>query len=232
VRRSHRLAAAELASFVVEVPHPSHLPPDSPLLAPAPRVVWAELFGNEHPVEIEVGFGKGLFLVTQGEARPATNFFGIEIERKYVMHTAERLARRKLPNVRLACTDARWFLRERVHEASVAAMHVYFPDPWWKKRHKKRKLLTPEFVAQCVRVLQDGGHLQFATDVADYYAESMEILRGTSGLHELPTPGDEAPGTNFERKYRAEGRAIHRALFEKLLLPSPWGRGAGGEGEE
>ena len=115
-------------------------------MSPAP-LDWLALFGNANPVEIEVGFGKGLFLLNESRRQPQTNFLGIEVERKYVLLTADRLARRGAANVRLACTDAHWLLRDRVRAGSVAAVHVYFPDPWWKHRHRKRRLLTVEFAA-------------------------------------------------------------------------------------
>jgi tRNA (guanine-N7-)-methyltransferase len=174
-----------------------------------------------HPVEIEVGSGKGLFLVTVGLARPDTNFLGIEIERKYALYTATRLAKRGLGNVRVACADARRFLSERVPGASVQAVHVYFPDPWWKTRHRKRRLFTAEFVEQCARVLQFGGCMHVATDVADYFGVMLELLRGRPELAEMPPPEAAAPRhdldylTNFERKYRQADKAIHRALFRK-----------------
>ncbi len=216
MRASTRIPSEELTPFLLDVPHPGRLPPDSPALAPSPPISWRDLFGNEHPVEIEVGFGKGLFLLTQGQARADTNFLGIEIERKYVLLTATKIAQQKLPNVKLACTDARWCLKERVAESSVAAVHVYFPDPWWKKRHKKRKLLTRAFAEQVGRVLQAGGRLRFATDVAEYYEESLTMLKDVAALRSLPSPvADEQSVTNFERKYRQEGRPIYRALFEK-----------------
>jgi tRNA (guanine-N7-)-methyltransferase len=215
VRASRRLPLEAVAPYLVDVPHPGHLPPEAPLLAPAPPIDFRILFGNEHPVEIEVGFGKGLFLVTQAAARSATNFLGIEIERKYTLFTASRLARRGLTNVKLACTDARWFLKERVTDASVTAMHVYFPDPWWKKRHRKRKLFTRDFAEQCARVLIAGGGLHFITDVADYFAETIEMLRDVPRLVPLSSDAMGENLTNFERKYRLEGRAIHRALYEK-----------------
>lgn len=215
MRSPHRLPLEALTPFLLDVPHPGRLPPDSPCLAPSPPLDWCALFGNDHPVEIEVGFGKGLFLVSQGVARPDVNFLGIEIERKYVLTTATRVATRLLANVKLACTDARWFLKERVPEASVAALHVYFPDPWWKTRHRKRKLFTLDFALQCARVLTGGGRLHFITDVADYFAETVEMLKSVPRLRPLPMPTDEGEAlTNFERKYRAEGRPIYRAFYE------------------
>ncbi|HZZ80628.1 MAG TPA: tRNA (guanosine(46)-N7)-methyltransferase TrmB [Gemmataceae bacterium] len=215
MRSSQRVPLEALQPFLVDVPHPTHLPPDSPLLAPVPPFSWQTLFGNDRPVEIEVGFGKGLFLVNQGTTRPDTNFLGIEIERKYVLFTASRVARRNLPNVKLACTDAKWFLRERVSEASVSAVHVYFPDPWWKTRHRKRKLMTRDFAEQIARVLHVGGCLHFITDVADYFAETTAMLADVPALAAIETPDAGEALTNFERKYRKEGRPIHRAFYEK-----------------
>lgn len=215
MRASRRLPVEVLTPYLLDMPHPGHLPPASPLLAPMPPVVWHDIFANDHPIEIEVGFGKGLFLTTQGEARPGVNFLGIEIERKYTLVGADRLARRKLGNVKVCCTDARWFLRERVVPGSVSAVHVYFPDPWWKTRHRKRKLFTRDFAEQCVRVLRPDGLLHFATDVEDYFVESLDIVREVPALTMLPTPEAPAEGlTNFERKYREEGRPIYRALWQ------------------
>ena len=215
-RASRRLPAEALAPYLVDVPNPRKLPPDSPKLAPVPPIAWDALFGNRHPVEIEVGFGKGMFLTNQGTARLDTNFLGIEIERKYVLMTASRVAKRQLANVKLACTDASWFLKERVIASSVAAIHVYFPDPWWKTRHRKRKLFTRAFAGECARVLAPGGRLHFATDVEAYFAETLEMMKDVPALQTQPTPDVSEALTNFERKYREEGRPIYRALFEKL----------------
>jgi tRNA (guanine-N7-)-methyltransferase len=189
VRTSRRLPLETLAPYLVDVPHPGFLPPDSALLAPTPPIDWRLFFGNDQPVEIE---------------------------RKYVFVTATRLAQAAVANVKLACTAARWFLRERVAAGSVSALHVYFPDPWWKNRHRKRKLFTRDFAEECVRVLKESGRLHFVTDVADYFAESIEMLKDVPALRPLPvTQPDEEYLTNFERKYRLEGRAIYRALYEK-----------------
>jgi tRNA (guanine-N7-)-methyltransferase len=139
VRRSRRLPAEALAPYSVAVPDP-----------PTP-LDWRMIFGNANPVEIEVGFGKGLFILTASQARPEVNLLGVEIERKYCLYTATRIAKRRLLNVRIVHADARPFLRDCVAAQAVQAVHVFFPDPWWKKRHHKRRLFTAAFVAECAR---------------------------------------------------------------------------------
>src|SRR5262249_1630393 len=151
MRGSNRLPLEALQPYLLEAPDPPR------------QLAWDAVFGNDHPVEIEVGFGKGLFLVTTAQAHPEHNFLGIEIVRKYQLFTATRIAKRGVQNVRLAKADARLFLRDLVAAESVHGMHVYFPDPWWKKRHQKRRLFTSEFIEQCARVLKPGGRLNIAT---------------------------------------------------------------------
>jgi tRNA (guanine-N7-)-methyltransferase len=199
----------ELTPYLLEVPD-----------APAP-LAWQAVFGNTLPVEIEIGFGKGLFMITAAQACPEVNFLGIEIARNYQLFTATRLAKRGLRNVRLAKADARQFLRDHIATASCQAIHVYFPDPWWKKRHVKRRLFTPEFVAQCERVLRSAGHLHVVTDVEDYARVITELVATQSRLRSLPPPGLHDPAhdldylTNFERKFRKAGRQIYRMVYEK-----------------
>ncbi|MGL4554322.1 MAG: tRNA (guanosine(46)-N7)-methyltransferase TrmB [Gemmataceae bacterium] len=201
-----------------------HLLPRPPLVgppAPPEPLDWGRLFGNDHPVEVEVGFGKGLFLTTSGEANPDVNYFGIEIIDKYVLFTATRLARRNLRNVVVTTADARRFLRERVAAGSVRTVHVYFPDPWWKNRHQKRLVFTPAFVQEAERVLRPGGRLLLVTDVEDYMAMGRETVASATALREGEPPPEQQPAhdldylTNFERKFRQEGRPIHRAGWDK-----------------
>jgi tRNA (guanine-N7-)-methyltransferase len=194
-------------------------PPHTPW--PPERLDWLAVFGNDHPVEIEVGSGKGMFLVTAGQANPQANYLGIEIVRKYQLYTATRLAKRGLHNVRVACADARAFLRDRVRDGSVEAVHVYFPDPWWKTRHHKRRVFTAEFAARCASVLRPGGRLLVATDVEDYAALVRRTVAEVPVLRETAAPAEHAPAhdmdylTNFERKARRQGKAIHRMAFVK-----------------
>src|SRR5262249_8729343 len=151
-----------------------------------------------NPVEVEVGFGKGLFLLTEATARPGVNFVGVEIERKYQLFAATRTAKRGLRNVRLACGDARAFLRERVPDASVAAVHGSFPAPRWKRRHHKRRVFTEDFARQCVRVLSPGGRLHLATDVGDYFTLITEMLSSVAGLRVLPPPEPHEPAHDLD----------------------------------
>src|SRR5262245_33057067 len=97
------------------------------------QIDWVQIFGNDRPVEIEVGSGKGAFLLAAAATNPGTNYLGIEIDRALQLYVATRLAKRGLRNARVAGTDARRFFHERIPAASVRAVHVYFPDPWWKK---------------------------------------------------------------------------------------------------
>jgi tRNA (guanine-N7-)-methyltransferase len=216
VTRPKRMPLKALEPFLLDVPHPSHLRPELIPTVAAP-LDWSTLFGRPGPVEIEVGFGKGLFLCDAAQALTATNFLGIEIERKYVLSTATRIAKHALTNVKLACTEARWFLKMYVPAGSVDAMHVYFPDPWWKKRHKKRKLFTADFAQEAFRILKTGDVFHFATDVKEYFDESLALVASLGQFREEPLPEDFVPelATNFERKYRAEGRPIYRTRFRK-----------------
>jgi tRNA (guanine-N7-)-methyltransferase len=191
----------------------------------APCADWRTIFGNDHPVEIEVGFGKGLFLLNSGATRSDTNFLGIEIEKKYTLYTANRIAKRQLGNVRVCCGDARVIFEQRVPESSVQALHIFFPDPWWKTKHRKRRLFTAGFAQACVRALKPGGGLNVVSDVAEYFAEITELLGRQERLQTLPPPSPSEPRhdldflTNFERKYRQEGRPIHRACWVKTSEP-------------
>jgi tRNA (guanine-N7-)-methyltransferase len=236
MRRGPRLPMEELAPYLLELNLPSKVagilrvpsalninPGHGTRSVPATDLLaWPQIFANANPVEIEVGFGKGLFLLNSGQARPQTNFLGIEIERKYTLFTATRLAKRELRNVKVACFDARLFLETLVAPESVAAIHVYFPDPWWKNRHRKRRLFTETFALQCARVLTNGGLLHLVSDVEDYFEESLRMLTKIVELSSMPVPDEQDPQhemdflTNFERKYRREGRPIHRASWRKL----------------
>jgi tRNA (guanine-N7-)-methyltransferase len=173
-------------------------------------IVWKNLFGNDNPIEIEIGIGKGTFLTDRAKANPQTNFLGLEYARWYWRYASDRLRRNAATNARTVRAEAAYFFREFVPDASVSVIHIYFPDPWPKKRHHKRRLIQPPFLAQIVRTLIPAGRLQIVTDHAEYFQQIQQAiaqspLKLTDYPHPAATTGELA-GTNFERKYQRQGR--------------------------
>ena len=181
----------------------------------------AALFGREAPLEVEVGSGKGLFLQSAAAAAAAHNFLGIEIARKYARYCAARLARSDLANALVVNGDAQRLFRERLADDSLRAVHVYFPDPWWKKRHHKRRVMNPEFLRDVARVLEPGARLHFWTDVQDYYDATLALvaeqalLQGPLDVAERPAGHDLDYRTHFERRTRLSDLPVYRAEFQK-----------------
>ena len=181
---------------------------------------WAELYGNDHPVEMEIGMGKGTFITEQAKARPEVNFFGIEYARWFWRYASDRLRRNECMNARTVRAEAMYFVTEFVADASLSVLHIYFPDPWPKKRHHKRRLIQEPFMKQVMRVLRAGGRLHVVTDHQDYY-EQIEQVVPAAGMRvvEYNRPGSagegEFVGTNFERKYAREGRPFYAVAAVK-----------------
>jgi len=181
----------------------------------------AEIFGRLAPLEFEVGSGKGLFLQTASQATPSHNFLGVEVAAKYARFIAHKLAKRELSNVVAVHGDALQLLREKVPEGSLEAVHVYFPDPWWKARHHKRRVMTAAFLADVVRTLRPGGRLHFWTDVREYFDNTLELIReqtpltGPIEVAERPPEHELDYRTHFERRMRLAGEPVYRSEFVK-----------------
>ncbi len=180
------------------------------------------LFGRTAPLEVEVGSGKGLFLRHAAAERPEVDYLGIEVARTYAEFTAAALAKAGLPNARIVAGDALRIFRELIPDNTLKAVHVYFPDPWWKQRHRKRRVLCESFLRDVERTLRPGGSLHFWTDVEEYFQTTLELLpkctsfEGPLPVPETPAEHDMAYRTHFERRVRLAAEPVYRSEFRKL----------------
>lgn len=180
--------------------------------------------GQPTSIEVEVGPGKGAFLLAAAAARPDTFVLGIEASAAYARFVAEQVRDAKLTNTVLLVDNARQFLDDRVPPAALRVVHVYYPDPWPKRRHRKRRFFVAETPAILHRCLRTDGLVLVATDNAAY-AGQIVALMGASALFvrdveeearlQMAPPGHGFSPTNFERKYRQEGRILRRYAFRK-----------------
>lgn len=184
----------------------------------------------DRPFEIEIGSGKGTFILNHGAANPGTNILGIEWAHEFYLYAADRVRRAALNNVRMLNTDATVFLKWRMPDAIVSVVHLYFSDPWPKSRHHRRRVVQDLFLAQVYRVLVPGGELRIVTDHDEYWAwMETHFARwcingaapGDSALFERAAfdPPEwvgegQTVGTNYERKMCAE-RPPHACVLRK-----------------
>jgi tRNA (guanine-N7-)-methyltransferase len=182
------------------------------------------VFKTKAPVEVEIGSGKGTFLVWQAQSHPDTNFLGIEYTRKVYRYSVDRIGRRGLTNVRIIRTEAVDFVKNCIPDGSVQAFHIYYPDPWPKKRHNKRRFFSQANLEELLRCLVPGGRIQLATDHEDYWQQMDSVIEAAGPRvrrvdFERPAGAAEGEvvGTNYERKYRKESRSTFFAAVVKTV---------------
>ena len=196
-----------------------------PFLADDGWLDWTKLFATTNPVELDVGCGRGMFLVNASTTQPDRNFLGVELDFTEGRRGAKRLFKRQQSNARVIGGDANFLLDHLIRPASLAAVHVYFPDPWWKRKHRRRRLFTDLFADRVARALQPGGKLHMWTDVADYFKIVEALLKHHALFAPLPQP-EERPAANhldyqtsFERTRRQAGLPIHRGQWQRVSSP-------------
>lgn len=184
-------------------------------------VTSPSLFGNDAPLELEIGSGTGTLLVTESLTRPGVNFLGVELVRRYWRYAGDRLRRNDCDNARVVLAEAVTFIRDYVADDTVSAVHIYFPDPWPKNRHRARRFVQPSHIELVAAKMRRSARLQIVTDHAKYFEQIDKVVRGSSlEVVDFNTPAaadsEEMVGSNFERKYRRQGRAFHAIAAERL----------------
>ena len=186
------------------------------------RLDLSGLFGSDHPIYLEIGFGAGDALAEMAEAHPERNYLGVEVHRPGVGHLLLQLQGRGLANVRVLRQDAVELLEHGLPSASLAGVYLFFPDPWPKKRHHKRRIVQPGFIARLARVIRPGGLFHAATDWAPYAEHMLQVLDAADGLFTNSAgPGRYAsrpagrPLTRFERRGQRLGHGVYDLIYRR-----------------
>jgi tRNA (guanine-N7-)-methyltransferase len=211
VKRAGRMGSGQLRAL--EALGPIYVVPFTQVLAD-----WPSLFGRTAPTVLEIGFGMGSATAAIAAARPDTNFIGAEVHEPGVGALLKLIDEQALTNLRIVQHDAVEVLRHMVAPRSLAGVHIYFPDPWHKKRHHKRRLIQPDFVRQLVNHLALGGYLHCATDWEPYAQQMLEVLSADPGLRNTwggfaPRP-EWRPMTKFEQRGMGLGYGVWDLIFE------------------
>lgn len=179
------------------------------------------VFGRKAPLILEIGFGNGESLAKMAAASPEKDFIGIEVHRPGVGHLLLKCQELELQNVRVYCADAVEVLNHCIPDESLSGMQIFFPDPWHKKRHQKRRLISEDFVRLVSSKLIQGGFLHCATDWQDYaeqmlaVLENAEALKNTAGIHQYSERPDHRPLTKFENRGKKLGHGVWDLIFTK-----------------
>jgi tRNA (guanine-N7-)-methyltransferase len=177
----------------------------------APPEVWRYIFGNDRPVEVEIGPGRGDVLFTFAAQASHVNFYAVEVRSIQAEHLGDRARALGLRNVCIIAGDARCLITRLVPDASVSAYHVYFPDPWPKTRHRHRRLFQPGFADGLRRSLVPEGRVYVASDLPWLFADMDAHLRRAGFVADPAAPVRPRPVTRFERKYGRDG--IHACAY-------------------
>lgn len=185
------------------------------------QVVLSEVFGREAPVVLEIGFGMGDSLIEMASVQPEKNYIGIEVHRPGVGRLLSRADEAGLTNIRVYAEDAVQVLADCIPDGSLDVLQLFFPDPWHKKRHHKRRIVQPEFVQQIRRKLKVGGYFHMATDWENYAEHMMEVMSAAPGYRNKAGDGQYSPQpewrpvTKFQKRGERLGHGVWDLMFER-----------------
>jgi tRNA (guanine-N7-)-methyltransferase len=177
-------------------------------------------FGREAPIIVEIGFGDGEALAQMASDQPDVDFLGIEVHRPGVGHLLLQLQERGLTNVRAYCADAVDVLSRNIDDSSLAGIHLFFPDPWPKKRHHKRRLVNPNFIRLVARKLERGGFFHTATDWEEYAQYMLSVLQNCSELENKEEKGAYTPRPPHRplTKFEARGQQLGHNVWDLIFV--------------
>jgi len=177
------------------------------------------LFGNDHPVIMEIGFGNGDATWRMALAHPEENYLGVEVHRPGVGHLLLKLENNGISNVRIACEDAVELLRQRIPRGSLAGVRIYFPDPWPKKRHHKRRIIQAPFVELLAERIQPAGILHMVTDWEQYAEHMLEVMHNSRDFENLAPVGKACPKPEWRpaTKYEKRGERLGHGVFDLVF---------------
>ena len=221
--RAGRITPGQKRAIERHWPHFGLGPPPGPRVTTGefPIIDPAAVFGRRAPLVVEIGFGRGDVLLDAAAARPERDYIGIEVHAPGIGYLLARLHELGIGNVRVLFSDARESLRHQFPEASLEAIWIYFPDPWPKGRHAKRRLVQPGFATLAASRLQPGGRILAATDHEGYAREMLRAFESTGLLANLAGPGaywqgpSGRPRTRFEERGRRQGSEIREIRLER-----------------
>jgi len=182
---------------------------------------FTQVFGREAPLFLEIGFGNGDSLAKMAAANPDNDYIGIEVHKPGVGHLLILLNEQNISNVRIYCHDAIDILEHKLPDHSLAGLHLFFPDPWHKKKHHKRRIVRPSFVELLNKKLKTGGYFHAATDWQDYAESMLAVLSADAGLsntsptHDYCPCPEYRPLTKFEQRGIRLGHGVWDLIFTK-----------------
>lgn len=214
--RSYVLRSGRLTSSQAHALHhfwrPYGLEPDDGILDPV------KTFGRQAPLVMEIGFGMGDSLLQMAIANPDRDFIGVEVHRPGVGRLLHEIAAHDLSNLRIYCHDAKDILAHCIADGTLDTLQIFFPDPWHKKRHNKRRLIQLEFMEQVRRKLKPGGRVHMATDWVPYAEHMMSVMSAAPGYQNAAgpnhySPSGERPITKFEKRGERLGHVVNDLVF-------------------